>query len=714
MGSAISTDNGTDGSVPTASLWEDYEGKYTVPAGVSTIRFAIKDVTPSNTPSTTDGGIIDDVSFYETESLTYDANGGTGTVPTQVANGLGACEANQIPGEELTLPTAAHDSDCWDSSMLTRTDATFAGWSLTKHDPFDNQTDAQNNGSIITQTTMPASALTLYAVWVRKPHTVEFKEQGGANGTGSASLISSASVAHNGHVTAPSPPGTYNAGISFKNWGVATDGNTDGEGQMETFTPASDAITDDKTIWPLWGYTDSGTSASCTLGVDTIATCFPDATLAGLIVTKAGATDATAVWTMRDALAIIDLDVSNHIIANLDGLQTLTNLVSLNISSISTGGVTTTPLTNLTKMTALKANNDSITSLANIETLTQLQTLYVSGNGISDISGISSLSQLRSFDVSSNSVSNLTGVGSLTNLKSLNISNNTVSSLSPLSTISGLMALDAEHNAIEDVTPLKTLTGLQTLKLAYNHITDISSLKGLSNLAAGNLTLSNQTKTLTSVIADPGITMQPAKTVNASDPAGSPVASSTSALSPSDNTSVNSTTGVATWNGPLTTPGGNVTQDFSTSVTLGSATATFSGKITQPYTVAQHTVSFDLNSGTVSSPISNPTVYSGYKTSKPTEKPTRSGYFFTGWYTSVNATTGAGVGDAFDFDNTPITAETTLYAGWVPALAAIPLTGTAWQTLAGRFGILIALIALSTAIERLAKRKRFSSNIGNK
>lgn len=485
---------------------------------------------------------------------------------------------------------------------------------------------------------------------------------------------------------------------------------------MGTFTPASDAITDDETIWPLWGYTDSGTSASCTMGIDTIATCFPDAALAGLIVTESGASDATAIWTMRDALAITNLDVSNHVIANLDGLQTLTNLTSLDIGGISTSGVITTPLANLTKMETLKANNDGITSLANIETLTQLHTLEVAHNSISDLSGIGSLTSLESLNASSNSVFNLTGIGSLAAaLHSLDISHNTVADLSPLSAISGLTALNAEHNAIEDVSPLKNLTSLQTLKLAYNHITDISSLKDLSNLTSGNLSLSDQAKTLASVEADPGITMQPAKTANASDPAGSPVISPTSALSPSDNTSVNSTTGVAKWNGPLpTAANSSVSQDFSTSVTLGSATANFSGTITQPYTVAQHTVTFDLNSGTTSTSIANPTVYSGYKTSKPAESPTRDGYFFTGWYTSVNSATGAGIGDAFDFDNTPITAETTLHAGWVPALAGIPLTGTAWQTLTGRFGILVALLSISIAIERLLKRRIFLNNISAK
>ncbi|MCO6559367.1 MAG: InlB B-repeat-containing protein [Bifidobacterium sp.] len=203
--------------------------------------------------------------------------------------------------------------------------------------------------------------------------------------------------------------------------------------------------------------------------------------------------------------------------------------------------------------------------------------------------------------------------------------------------------------------------------------------------------------------------------MNNSNPAGSPVISSTSSLSPSNNTSVNSTTGVAKWDGPLpTAANSSVSQNFSTSVTLGGASAVFSETITQPYTVTQHTVTFDLNSGTTSTSITNPTVYSGYKTSKPAEVPTRPGYFFTGWYTSVDPTTGAGVGNAFDFDNTPITNETTLYAGWDPALAGLPLTGTPWKTLAGRFGILVAMISISIAIERLLKRRIFLNNISAK
>lgn len=68
------------------------------------------------------------ISFVRTTfPLSYDANGGVGTVPTQVPGGTGACATIQTGGTSLTLPTAAIDSDCWDSSMLTRTDSTFAG-----------------------------------------------------------------------------------------------------------------------------------------------------------------------------------------------------------------------------------------------------------------------------------------------------------------------------------------------------------------------------------------------------------------------------------------------------------------------------------------------------------------------------------------------------------------------------------------------------------
>ncbi|QIK61989.1 hypothetical protein G7068_01280 [Leucobacter viscericola] len=72
-----------------------------------------------------------------------------------------------------------------------------------------------------------------------------------------------------------------------------------------------------------------------------------------------------------------------------------------------------------------------------------------------------------------------------------------------------------------------------------------------------------------------------------------------------------------------------------------------------PVPVVNHTVTFDLAGGTGSFPAQ--TVANGAVISAPKSKPARSGYTFTTW---VN-----GGGTAYDFTK-PITANTTIYAGW--------------------------------------------------
>jgi len=72
-------------------------------------------------------------------------------------------------------------------------------------------------------------------------------------------------------------------------------------------------------------------------------------------------------------------------------------------------------------------------------------------------------------------------------------------------------------------------------------------------------------------------------------------------------------------------------------------------KISQPYSF----VNFDANGGSV---VAKQLLANGTKASEPTV-PVKSGFRFMGWYTDAELTT------RYDF-NTPITADTTLYAKW--------------------------------------------------
>lgn len=69
--------------------------------------------------------------------------------------------------------------------------------------------------------------------------------------------------------------------------------------------------------------------------------------------------------------------------------------------------------------------------------------------------------------------------------------------------------------------------------------------------------------------------------------------------------------------------------------------------------LAKYTVSFDTDGG---STVETQTVVTGNKATKPTSNPTKKGYNFIGWYTDNTYTT------EFDFENTIITDNTTIYA----------------------------------------------------
>ena len=92
----------------------------------------------------------------------------------------------------------------------------------------------------------------------------------------------------------------------------------------------------------------------------------------------------------------------------------------------------------------------------------------------------------------------------------------------------------------------------------------------------------------------------------------------------------------------------------------GNKTDTCAVKVTAP---ATYTVTFDLNGATGTAPTAQ-TIASGSKVTKPTD-PTFANHTFAGWYKTKDDTTGA-LSDPWDFDNDTVTADTTLYAKWMP------------------------------------------------
>ncbi|WEV67482.1 leucine-rich repeat domain-containing protein [Bifidobacterium sp. ESL0769] len=342
------------------------------------------------------------------------------------------------------------------------------------------------DGAVAKDASSVSTPQTMYAVSVRDNPTVTFKTQMDSSGVAASHppILSTETVTPGGHVSSvPSPPDTYNQGIKFMGWGVSKDStDASGEGKMTAFDAAA-PVTGDETVWPMWGYEDTSAGHECIMGIDTVATCFPDPTLANAVVNAAQATDAhqtTDIWTLRDALHFgdlnyntapgHDLDDTALNISELDGLQTLTGLGRLHISNVSGNTLNAHScdlhqLKYLDKMENLFANGDGITDVSNLSRMTHLQILYLANNSISNLNSLSRLWDLQVLNLNNNNISNLSGL-----------------IVSPTEHLDRLTELDLNNNAIVDVSPLAPLTTLNTLKLQNNQIQSIASLAPLQGM----------------------------------------------------------------------------------------------------------------------------------------------------------------------------------------------------------------------------------------
>lgn len=153
--------------------WCTYYGYYVCPHGQTTTRFTFRSVSGHGGPSDTTGNMVDDITFRTLYPLYYDANGGTGMVPTPVASGVypGYYEYTGSPINLAQNNTA--------TCKVTRPGYTFMGWSTTKY-PAANSPEELAKMTRGYQYTMKQSgtANRVYAVWVKSP-SITFKTEYG-------------------------------------------------------------------------------------------------------------------------------------------------------------------------------------------------------------------------------------------------------------------------------------------------------------------------------------------------------------------------------------------------------------------------------------------------------------------------------------------------------------------------------------------------------
>ena len=170
--------NGGTGQVPSRTEAGKTE---TAASGTDgTVRLAAdRDTEPESGTTTDDRKVLTDTIARQddgTSQRTITRSDGSVQVQTIADTGaVSGCQVYYPAGAKITLATAKADSDCWDSSQISKTNRTFYGWSANtdandKDVPVADTMDrATLDANAETQITMPARAKTVYALWAINP-----------------------------------------------------------------------------------------------------------------------------------------------------------------------------------------------------------------------------------------------------------------------------------------------------------------------------------------------------------------------------------------------------------------------------------------------------------------------------------------------------------------------------------------------------------------
>ncbi|PKD12703.1 surface protein [Bifidobacterium longum] len=264
--------NGGTGQVPSHTEAGKVESASVKTAGSV---HAISDAT--DTTGSAEGKAVSGV----LTGTTVDAGDGTrqrtitrsdGSVQVQTIADTGAvsgCQVYYPAGTRITLATAKADSDCWDSSQISKTNRTFYGWSANtdandKDVPVPDTMDRNTlNANARTEIVMPARAKTVYALWAINP-TLSYNVNAPA-GSNAPGTPASQTVPYN---TAAADKSGWAAGDTGKIPGYRFDGwytAPNGGNKYDFNTP----LTNNMTVYAHWignGYTVRFTGNGATGG----------------------------------------------------------------------------------------------------------------------------------------------------------------------------------------------------------------------------------------------------------------------------------------------------------------------------------------------------------------------------------------------------------------------------------------------------------------
>ena len=264
--------NGGKGSVPSHTEAGKVEAASAKTAGSV---HAISDAT--DTTGSAEGkavsGVLTDTTVNAgdgTSQRTITRSDGSVRVETIATTGaVSGCQVYYPAGTRIILATAKMDSDCWDSSQISKTNRTFYGWSANtdandRDVPVADTMDRNTlNANARTEIVMPARAKTVYALWAINP-TLSYNVNAPA-GSNAPGTPASQTVPYN---TAAADKSGWAAGDTGKIPGYRFDGwytAPNGGNKYDFNTP----LTNNVTVYAHWignGYTVRFTGNGATGG----------------------------------------------------------------------------------------------------------------------------------------------------------------------------------------------------------------------------------------------------------------------------------------------------------------------------------------------------------------------------------------------------------------------------------------------------------------
>ena len=264
--------NGGTGQVPSRTETGRTE---TAASGTDgTVRLAAdKSAGPESGTIADDRRVLTDTTARQddgTSQRTITRSDGSVRVETIATTGaVSGCQVYYPAGTRITLATAKADSDCWDSSQISRTNRTFYGWSANtdandRDVPVGDTMDRNTlNANARTEIVMPARAKTVYALWAINP-TLSYNVNAPA-GSNAPGTPASQTVPYN---TAAADKSGWAAGDTGKIPGYRFDGwytAPNGGNKYDFNTP----LTGNVTVYAHWignGYTVRFTGNGATGG----------------------------------------------------------------------------------------------------------------------------------------------------------------------------------------------------------------------------------------------------------------------------------------------------------------------------------------------------------------------------------------------------------------------------------------------------------------